>query len=256
MHPLDFLAELKADEGYRGQIAHVEAIPGCEAAYAEPAAPVAEELRTALREAEGVERLYSHQAAALDAVRAGESVCVVSGTASGKTLCYTLPVAELLAQSPEACAMLLFPTKALAQDQLRSLRRLAQHFPGLPPCDTYDGDTSRHTRDRIRKQSRLILTNPDMLHVNILPNHTRWARFLANLRLVVVDEIHALRGIFGSHCAHLFRRLNRLCRHYQDPEGGPEAAREGPRAPTRPRSSGVHHGGCAPPRGRTPPLRP
>ncbi len=215
MDPLDFLRHLMESPDYRGQIAHVETIPPREACYAEPGRPIAPELGEALRKAEGVEKLWSHQAQALDAARRGEHLCVVSGIASGKTLCYNLPVLETLLEDPAACALYLFPTKALAQDQLRGLQELGKHCPDLPVPYTYDADTSRHTRERVRREARLILSNPDMLHVNLLPSHTKWSRFLANLRYVVIDEIHVLRGIFGSHCAHLFRRLIRLARRYR-----------------------------------------
>jgi len=215
MDPLDFLRQLKDSPNYRGQIAHIEVTPPREARYGEPEQPVPPELAEAFRRAQGIEQLWSHQAAALDAVRRGESLCVVSGTASGKTLCYNLPILETVLNDPEACALYLFPTKALAQDQLRHLRELVKHCPGLPPPHTYDADTSRATRDRVRRESRLVLSNPDMVHVNLLPNHTRWSRFLANLRFVVVDEVHSVRGIFGSHCAHVFRRLARLCDRYR-----------------------------------------
>ncbi|HJN18838.1 MAG TPA: DEAD/DEAH box helicase, partial [Armatimonadota bacterium] len=116
---------------------------------------------------------------------------------------------------PEATALYLFPTKALAQDQLRQLRELHAHASEIPLAQTYDGDVSRGGREKVRAEARLILSNPDMLHVTLMPNHTRWHRFLTNLRYVVIDEIHAMRGIFGSHCSHIFRRLHRICSHYQ-----------------------------------------
>ena len=210
-----YLEELTQARGYRGQIAHVEALPAREARYTEPGEPLPEALAEALRRAQGVERLYTHQVQALEAARRGEHVCVVSGTASGKSLCYNLPILEQCLTDPEACALYLFPTKALAQDQLRHLRDLHAQCPELPLAQAYDGDLSQGARQKVRQSARLVLSNPDMLHVNILPSHPRWNRLLANLRYVVVDEIHALRGIFGSHCAHLFRRLVRLARRYQ-----------------------------------------
>jgi len=212
--PLDFISRLRESPSYRGQIAHLEVIPAREARYAEPVEPVPDELAEALRLAQGIDRLWTHQAQALEAVRRGEHVCVVSGTASGKSLCYNLPILECCLTDPAAGALYLFPTKALAQDQLRHLRELHKHCPDLPLAQAYDGDVSQAGRQKIRQTARLILSNPDMLHVNILPSHPRWSRFLSNVRYVVVDEIHALRGIFGSHCAHLFRRLTRLCRRY------------------------------------------
>ena len=215
MDPKEFIERLKSAEGYRDQIAHIEVIPAREAAYADPERPVPEALSSALREAQAVEQLWSHQATAVDAARRGESVCVVSGTASGKTLCYNLPILETMLDDPTATALYIFPTKALAQDQLRHLHKLHEHCPEIPLAYTYDGDLSRNAREKVRREARLILSNPDMLHVNLLPSHTRWDRFLTNLRYVVIDEIHAIRGLFGSHCAHVFRRLTRLCTRYR-----------------------------------------
>ena len=154
--------------------------------------------------------LWLHQAAAMDRVRSGRSVAVATGTASGKSLCYQLPIAEAVTTGP-ATAMLVFPTKALAQDQLRAL--VALDVPGLVPT-TYDGDTPREERTWARRHANVVLTNPDMLHVGILPQHARWATFLMRLRYVVVDELHTLRGIFGTHVAQILRRLRRLCAHY------------------------------------------
>ncbi|MBM3473949.1 MAG: DEAD/DEAH box helicase, partial [Armatimonadetes bacterium] len=220
MDPSEFIERLAHSPTYRDQIAHVEVIPAREARYAEPDDPMPPELSEALRQAQGIERLWAHQVQALEAARRGEHVCVVSGTASGKSLCYNLPILERGLAEPDACALYLFPTKALAQDQLRHLRELHKHCPDLPLAQAYDGDVSQGGRQKIRQTARLILSNPDMLHVNILPSHPRWSRFLSSLRYVVVDEIHVLRGIFGSHCAHLFRRLTRLAQRYQ--ESGPQ----------------------------------
>ncbi len=173
----------------------------------------------------GTARLYRHQAQAIDAIRAGHDVVVATGTASGKTLCYNLPVLEAALLNSEARALYLFPTKALAQDQLRALTELTQRLKaaiparnGLPPWTprfgSYDGDTSPSSRTRLRREANIILTNPDMLHVGILPNHNLWAQFLKNLKFVVVDEAHIYRGVFGSHVAAVLRRLVRLCRLY------------------------------------------
>jgi DEAD/DEAH box helicase domain-containing protein len=211
-----FLRALATRRDYAGQIAHVQHIGPREAAWAEPAAPLPAPIREALRHMR-IERLYRHQARAVDLAREGRSFVVVSGTASGKTLCYHLPVIERLLEEPEAHAFHLFPTKALAQDQLKSLRRLAEGSPelgALVRAGTYDGDTTPYTRRKLRDSGNVILTNPDMLHQGILPYHARWARFFATLRYVVVDEIHTYRGIFGSHVAHVMRRLRRVARHY------------------------------------------
>jgi DEAD/DEAH box helicase domain-containing protein len=165
-------------------------------------------LTTALQ-ARGIERLWSHQAAAYDASAASD-VLVTTGTASGKSLAFNLPVLDALCRDPLARALYLYPTKALAQDQARALNALA--VPGIRPA-IYDGDTPREARAQIRRQANLILTNPDMLHMAILPNHAQWAPFLANLQAVVVDEAHVYRGVFGSHVANVLRRLRRVAGH-------------------------------------------
>jgi len=156
--------------------------------------------------------LWAHQAEAIDLLRAGRSVVVATGTASGKSLCYQVPIAEA-AQIPvrPGTALLVFPTKALAHDQLRALT--AHGFPGVV-AGAYDGDAGNEQRAWIRKQATVVLTNPEMLHSGLLPHHDRWAAFLSRLSYVVVDELHTFRGIFGSHVAHVLRRLRRLARHY------------------------------------------
>jgi DEAD/DEAH box helicase domain-containing protein len=161
--------------------------------------------------ARGVDALWSHQAEAIDALRGGRSVVVATGTASGKSLCYQLPIADGAATGGRDTALLVFPTKALAQDQLRSFREWL--VPELVAA-TYDGDTPPDERAWIRAHANVVLTNPEMLHLGILPTHDRWATFLLRLRYVVVDELHTLRGVFGSHVAHVLRRLRRLCEHY------------------------------------------
>jgi DEAD/DEAH box helicase domain-containing protein len=159
----------------------------------------------------GVEQLYTHQDEALRRVRAGEHVVVATGTASGKSLCYQLPLVERLLADDKATALYLAPTKALAQDQLRGLRELK--LPQIRAA-TYDGDTPRHEREAIRRTANVILTNPDMLHHGILPSHRRWGDFLHRLAIVVVDECHVARGVFGSHVAAILRRLRRVCDRY------------------------------------------
>ena len=156
--------------------------------------------------------LWTHQAQAIDLLRAGRSVVVATGTASGKSLCYQVPIAEA-AQTPvrPGTSLLVFPTKALAHDQLRALTQ--RGFPGVL-AGAYDGDACNEERTWIRKQATVVLTNPEMLHSGMLPHHDRWAAFLSRLRYVVVDELHIFRGIFGSHVAHVLRRLRRLARHY------------------------------------------
>ena len=161
----------------------------------------------------GIERLYTHQARAFEMVRQGKSLVVVTPTASGKSLCYHLPVLQSLVEDPAARALYLFPTKALAQDQLAELEALAHSLPELR-IHTYDGDTPQDARRAIRARATLVLTNPDMLHSGILPHHTQWLGLFQNLRYVVIDELHAYRGVFGSHLANLLTRLKRLCRFY------------------------------------------
>jgi len=172
------------------------------------------DLPPALREAllaGGIQSLHGHQAAARDLLAAGDNVVVSTGTASGKSLCYQLAVLEAFTAEPQARALFLFPTKALAQDQARKLNRL--HVPGVITA-IYDGDTPQDQRPLLRRTATILLSNPDMLHVGILPSHERWAEFLHQLRYVVLDEAHVYRGVFGSHVAQVVRRLRRLCRSY------------------------------------------
>jgi DEAD/DEAH box helicase domain-containing protein len=163
--------------------------------------------------ARGIDRLYSHQARAWELVEKGHNVVVVTPTASGKTLCYNLSALQGLLVQPEARVLYLYPTKALAQDQLAELEELAKALPDLRMF-TYDGDTPQDARRAVRARANLVLTNPDMLHSGILPHHTKWAMLFQNLRYVVIDELHAYRGVFGSHLANVLRRLRRICRHY------------------------------------------
>ncbi|MFN7993109.1 MAG: DEAD/DEAH box helicase [Bryobacteraceae bacterium] len=170
-------------------------------------------LRGALR-ARGIERLYSHQREAFDAISRQENVVIVTPTASGKTLCYNLPVLNLLLSDPGARAMYLFPTKALAEDQLHELQAGIDEMRSEIRAFTYDGDTPQDARKAIRQRANIVLTNPDMLHSGILPHHTRWAKLFENLRYVVIDELHYYRGVYGSHLSNLLRRLKRICEFY------------------------------------------
>ncbi len=198
-----------------GCLAHIESIDERKPRYGEPAAPVPERVRTALSSL-GIERFYTHQARALDLVRSGANVVVATGTASGKSLCYQVPILESLLQDPGATALLVFPTKALAQDQLRSFARLIERtrLPGEALIGTYDGDTPPRRRSSLREKARVILTNPEMLHSGILPHHARWARFFSQMAFVVCDEIHTYRGVFGSNVANVLRRMRRILSHY------------------------------------------
>jgi DEAD/DEAH box helicase domain-containing protein len=204
------LDALAADPALAGRLVHREILPARAAQFADLAVPLPAEVagRVAAR---GIERLYTHQAAAIDRLRAGGSVAIATGTASGKSLCYQVPIVESVVEDRRDTALLIFPTKALAHDQLRALRSWL--VPGLRAV-TFDGDTNTDDRSWARKNANVLLTNPDMLHVGILPSHQRWATFMMRLRYVVVDELHTQRGIFGSHVAHVLRRLRRICEHY------------------------------------------
>ena len=181
--------------------------------FAELPAGVDDRIKQAL-ERRGIARLYTHQADALNAARQGKNIVVVTPTASGKTLCYNLPVLDLLLRDPGARAMYLFPTKALAEDQLHEMESAIAETGSELRAFTYDGDTPQDARKAIRQRANVVLTNPDMLHSGILPHHTRWARYFENLRYVVIDELHYYRGVYGSHLANLLRRLKRVCEFY------------------------------------------
>jgi DEAD/DEAH box helicase domain-containing protein len=213
MSLVSLLDELQLDPGFLRQITTWERLPGRAAAYAPFPAGLDPRLPAALR-ARGIHLPYTHQAQAIAAALAGENVVAVTPTASGKTLCYNLPVLHTLLADPAARALYLFPTKALAQDQLTELKALVEVLPVDPGVAIYDGDTPQGQRKRIREGARLVLSNPDMLHTGILPHHTNWAAFFQGLRTVVIDEIHTYRGVFGSHTANLLRRLRRVCRFY------------------------------------------
>jgi len=166
--------------------------------------------------ASGIHSLYSHQSQAWTHVRSGGNVILATGTASGKTLAYNLPVLSALTEDPQARALYLFPTKALAQDQLNTLERFGLSIaqPANLSAAIYDGDTPQKDRPAIRKQARIVLTNPDMLHTGILPHHTNWVEFFTNLKFIVVDEAHTYRGVFGSHVANVLRRIQRVAKFY------------------------------------------
>src|SRR6266550_8337819 len=189
------------------QVAHVETVPPVEPRTE----PLPEELEPSLREALPFPTLYVHQRAAFDVAGRGEHLILATGTASGKSLAFNLPVLDAIAREPKQRALYLYPTKALAQDQARALAELTS--PKVRAA-IYDGDTPTDRRRQIRKWANVILTNPDMLHVGVLPHHDRWADVLHNLRFVVVDEAHVYRGVFGSHVGNVLRRLRRLAKVY------------------------------------------
>ena len=200
-----------------GWVTTVRTLPAADARYAPWPEIVDPRLRTAL-EGRGVAQLYTHQAAALAHALGGEHVVVTTPTASGKTLCYNAPVLSTILADAASRALYLFPTKALAQDQLAELHELTSHVNQAAGTDigvfTYDGDTPQDARRAIRTRAHIVLSNPDMLHSGILPHHPKWAKLFENLRFVVIDELHAYRGVFGSHLANVLRRLQRVCRHY------------------------------------------
>jgi DEAD/DEAH box helicase domain-containing protein len=210
----DLLARVDATSWMSLAMAGQRLYPGREACFGLPEHPWPEPIRRGL-DLLGVDQLYAHQARAVDLVRAGRHVVVATPTASGKSLIYNLPVLEACHRDRQTRALYLFPLKALAQDQRRALDSLAATLFPTPTSAIYDGDTSSSQRTRIRRNPpNILFTNPDMLHLGILPSHEKWAEFFANLRFVVVDEVHAYRGIMGSHMAWVFRRLIRICRLY------------------------------------------
>ena len=212
-----FLDHVSGLPWYRDQIVHREDIPSRSPAYAKPERPLNPELQRTL-ESRGIHALYSHQAAAIDAARKGENVIVATPSASGKSLCYQLPVLDSLLEDRSGHALLLFPTKALSQDQARSIAALVPEGSRVRH-DIFDGDTPTHERSDIRRHARIVLSNPDMLHMGVLPNHRSWHKLLRGLRYVVIDEAHVYRGVFGSHVANVIRRLRRLCLRFgSDPQ--------------------------------------
>jgi len=196
----------------------VRQIPAREAKFRPVPGWVTSALSEAYR-AKGIRELYSHQAATAELVHAGRNVVVVTPTASGKTLCYNLPVLNAVLENLDTRALYLFPTKALAQDQLAELHDLSMRLDDRFGVFTYDGDTPSDARKAIRERGHIVLSNPDMLHTGILPHHTKWLRLFENLRYIVLDELHSYRGVFGSHLANVLRRLRRVAQFYgSDPQ--------------------------------------
>jgi len=209
----EVIEELVARDSSGKVITLVHHIPTRAAQWAPMPEWVRPELAAAYR-AKGVSQLYTHQAEAAERVRQGRNIVVVTPTASGKTICYNLPVLNAVLENPDTRALYLFPTKALAQDQLAELHDLGQRLGDRFGVHTYDGDTPTDARKAVRQQGHIVITNPDMLHTGILPHHTRWTRVFENLRYVVLDELHTYRGVFGSHVANVLRRLKRIARFY------------------------------------------
>ena len=211
MDASSILQFLKCAGSYRKQIVHVERIPSRKATCGSPPTPLNPALQSCL-ESKGVWPLYSHQAEAIAALHEGRNVILATRAASGKSLCYQLATLDSLLTDKTTRAIYIYPTKALAQDQLKSLRDLGM---GLPfQAAIFDGDTPLEDRASIKRSAQILLTNPDMLHLGILPNHKTWTRLFRSLRYVVLDECHVYRGVFGSHVANLVRRIRRVCRIY------------------------------------------
>ncbi len=204
---------LRTDSDFKKNIAVWRTLPSREPVYADFPAGLDRRLTDALAR-RGVKQLYSHQAEAVQAAMNNEDLVVVTPTASGKTLCFTIPVLQRILKDPNARALYLFPTKALSQDQLSELYDLIQRLDVDIKTYTFDGDTPQTARRAIRSAGHIVVTNPDMLHAGILPHHTKWIKLFENLQYVVIDEIHHYRGVFGSHLANVIKRLQRICRFY------------------------------------------
>ncbi len=209
----EWIARLKKNKSFNYNAAAVVEIPAKAGDWEEYPAWINPRLQDVL-EKRGFKKLYTHQAQAVRFVRNGQDVVLVTPTASGKTLCYNLPVLQSILDEPETRALYLFPTKALAQDQMHEVHSLIVDLQADIKTFTYDGDTPDDARQAIRRQGHIVVTNPDMLHAGILPHHTKWQKLFVNLKYIVIDELHIYRGIFGSHFANVIRRLVRICRFY------------------------------------------
>jgi DEAD/DEAH box helicase domain-containing protein len=215
---VQILDQFKSDPKFARNIVHWQHIPRRAGKYAEFPLDLDSRLADVLR-SRGISQLYSHQRAAWDAIKAGKNPVVVTPTASGKTLCYNLPVLAAMAAHPEYRALYLFPTKALAQDQMDEVLALIDAVGLDIKAHTFDGDTPGDARKKIRAAGHIVITNPDMLHAGILPHHTKWIKLFENIKYVVIDEVHHYRGVFGSHLGNVLRRLKRVCAFYgSDPQ--------------------------------------
>ncbi len=209
----EWVARLKKNKSFNANAAAVVEIPAKAGDFEDYPAWVNPRLLDVLKK-RGMEKLYRHQAQAIRFIRNSKDVVLITPTASGKTLCYNLPVLQSILEQPETRALYLFPTQALAQDQMHEIHSLITDLQADIKTYTYDGDTPDDARQAIRKLGNVVVTNPDMLHAGILPHHTKWQKLFANLKYVVIDELHIYRGIFGSHFANVIRRLVRICRFY------------------------------------------
>ncbi|MBN2284261.1 MAG: DEAD/DEAH box helicase [Deltaproteobacteria bacterium] len=209
----EWLGRVEKDRRFLENVSAIEHFPASEGEFAPYPGWIHPKLRSVL-EKRGMTRLYSHQAEAVNGIREGRNIVLVTPTASGKTLCYNLPVLQKILEDPETRALYIFPTKALAQNQMHEAHSLIGELGEHIGTYTYDGDTPADARQAIRKQGNIVVTNPDMLHAGILPHHPKWQKLFSNLRYVVIDELHVYRGVFGSHLANVIRRLVRICRFY------------------------------------------
>lgn len=212
LQPLEMIEHLRNGTGSKGQMVHVEDIDARKAIYKEMPERLSDKTKSVLKNV-GIDKFYIHQTESIMASLAGKNVVVATMTSSGKSLCYNVPVLEELSQNLSSCALYLFPTKALAQDQLRALLAMTKQFDSSINIGVYDGDTSYRDRMWLRDNARVLITNPDMLHMSILPFHGQFSRILSNIRYLVIDEAHAYKGAFGCHTALILRRFRRLCSH-------------------------------------------
>ncbi|MBI5092131.1 MAG: DEAD/DEAH box helicase, partial [Candidatus Hydrogenedentes bacterium] len=213
MNAAQIVDRLRNDSAFKQHLTEWRTVPARAARYGGFPDKLNPKLVAALRR-RGITNLYTHQAEAVDAILNGENICVVTPTASGKTLCYNVPVLNRLMDNPQARALYLFPTKALSQDQVHELTSTIEGLDVKIGTYTFDGDTPASARKAIRNAGHIVVTNPDMLHTGILPHHTIWMKLFENLEFIVIDEVHHYRGVFGSHLANVLRRLKRICAFY------------------------------------------
>ncbi|BCB04486.1 DEAD/DEAH box helicase [Bacillus sp. KH172YL63] len=207
------IQQFKQDKAFNEQIIHWHTIDEKPAQLVDMPAEIDDRIKKALHK-RGIEQLYTHQSTAFQHAMEGKSFTAVTPTASGKTLCYNLPVLQTIMEQPDARALYIFPTKALAQDQKSELNEIISEADAAINSYTYDGDTAANIRQKVRKAGHIVITNPDMLHSAILPHHTKWVSLFENLKYVIIDELHIYRGVFGSHVSNVIRRLKRICEFY------------------------------------------
>lgn len=213
MNLQDFLTTFKHDNSFNENVVHWHTIDEKKAKTVQLPIELNPKLKDALQ-VRGINKLYTHQKSSYSMVRSGKSIVAVTPTASGKTLCYNLPVLQSITENPQTRSLYIFPTKALAQDQKSEVNEIIEEAGLSINSYTYDGDTAANIREKVRTAGHIVITNPDMLHSAILPHHTKWVSLFENLKYVIIDELHIYRGVFGSHVANVIRRLKRICRFY------------------------------------------